>query len=121
MARGKPISIEIRKKIIKMSENGISYAKIARTLFMSKSSIQYVIKSFKENNTVDTRPRKGKQQITSPSDNRILGRTIRENRRATTAYIKDEWEKSTGKSISIDTCRRRLKSLGYGYYKVSKY
>lgn len=118
MARGVATSPELRNKVIQCFKNGESYSKISERLLLAKSTVQSVINHYKKTGTIDVKQRKGSIPMTTPAENRILGRLIRSNRRCSTAVLKEKWESSIGKTMSTQTCRRKIKSLGYGFYKV---
>lgn len=87
-------------------------------MILTRSTVQYVIKNFQSTKIIGPKPKSGRKPATTPAENRLLNRIVRKDRRSTTVHIKNQWENSIGKSISTQTCRRRIKSLGYDYYQV---
>lgn len=118
MPRGVATSPDLRLKVIECFKKGESYSNISERLMLPKSTVQSLINHYKKNGTIDQKRRMGSKPMTSPAENRMLGRIIRSNRRCSTAVLKEKWELSIGKSMSTQTCRRKIKSLGYGFYKV---
>lgn len=120
MVRGKPVSKEIREKIIRLHKENKSLAEIKdQLLISSRSTVQYVVKNFCKTGNLDPKKKPGRKPSTTAAENRRLTWIIRQNRRSTTVDIKNQWEESISKTMSTQTCRRRLKSMGYGFYKVS--
>lgn len=101
MARGKSILTDMEYRIIQMLEKSISYAEIAMRLSIFKSTVQYIIKSCKETNSVKVKPRNGKISLTYALESHVLGKIIRENWRATTADINNEWKEMIRKKNQL--------------------
>lgn len=118
MARGKPLSSDLRTKVLTLHDKGFSLKSIADRLILSRSTVQYVIKNFNSTKSIAPKPKTGRKPATTSAENRLLNRIVRNDRRSTTVNIKNQWETSIGKTLSTQTCRRRIKSLGYNYYKV---
>ena len=118
MVRGKSVSNDLREKIIKEYKNSKSYGLIAKQFKMAKSSIQYIIKNYKETKQIGRKASVGGKKSTSGADDRCLRKIILNNRRATTSEIRNIWAESIKKPISTSTCLRRINSMGYSFYKV---
>lgn len=119
MVRGKALSEDLRKSIIDAHDKGKSYKKIAVDFNLAKSTVQYIVNTFKETKSLKIKSKTGGPRKTTSADDRQLRRIIRKNPHATTVEIKGEWEKVTQCEVSTMTCNRRIKELGYGFYKVS--
>lgn len=118
MVRGKALSSDLRNVIIESWKNGISYKTISENLYLSKSTVQYIVSRFKLTGNIKVKKKSGCPRKTSSHDDRALRRIIKHSRRDTTAEIKNSWENHIRKQISLMTCRRRMKEMGYGFYKV---
>ena len=43
MVRGRPYSVDLRERVLKLKQDGLGYGKIGKTLNMSKSAVQGII------------------------------------------------------------------------------
>lgn len=118
MARGVALSRDLRESIIKAFETGLSSYKIAKNFNLPRSSVQNIITKFKTSGNVEIGKKTGCPAIAKPCDCRVLKNIIKENRRQTAAAITVQWRERIQKSISIDTCKRTMKKMGYKFYKV---
>lgn len=120
MARGKPIAEEVRKIIISSNNNGKSAYQIAKDLLLPRSSVQSIIQHHKKNGSVSILKKCGRPRITSDADNRALKKIIKKNRRARAGEITLLWREMIKKDVSVDTCKRALKRMGYGFYTAKE-
>lgn len=119
MTRGKALSEEIRKLIIDKWKNGKSYFEISTDLNLSKSTIQYIIKFYKNNNSLKPNYKKcGRASQITTRNLRSLENIIKKNRRTTVRNLATEWSSAIRKTISRETTRKYLKKLNYSFYKV---
>lgn len=118
MARGKPLSIDIRKLIIDYNKKGESKHKIAKILSISRSTVRSVIKNFETTKDLLPRVKCGRKSKFSPADMRYLERIITKNRRASSIEIASELSQSAKKTVSSRHCQRLIKRLNYGFYTV---
>lgn len=120
MARGIAISSEVRQLIIDRVKNGKSYKEIGTDLNLSRSTVQYIVKSYKKNNSiVNNNKNKGKVSRITPREVRSLERIIKKSRRNTVRTLATMWSSSIERPIGRETTRKQLKKLNYGFYKVS--
>lgn len=120
MGRGKPITEEVRKIIIANSESGKSTYQIAKNLLLPRSTIQSIIQHYKKNATVSCLKRIGRPRLTSEAENRVLKKIIKKNRRARAGELTVQWRDMIQKDVSVDTCKRVLKRMGYGFYTAKE-
>lgn len=118
MARGVALSRDLRESIIKAFQTGLSSYKIAKNFSLPRSSVQNIITKYKNSGNVEIGKKTGRPTIAKPRDCRVLKKIIKENRRQTAAAITVEWKSRIKKNISVDTCKRTMKKLGYSFYKV---
>ena len=116
MARGVALSQDLRNLIIKAFKEGKSSYQIAKNLFIARSSVQNIISLFKKTGDVKLKRKTGRPSIAKPADYRALKRIIVKNRRETAAAITVEWRNHLKKDISVDTCKRSMKKIGYKFY-----
>lgn len=117
MGRGKTVSPEIRKLIIEWYNQEKTPNQIGKELKLSRSTVGTIIGVFKKRGNVSTKF-KGRQSKVSARDSRKLRNIVVVNRRETAAAINLEWKEAIKKSVSTSTCKRTLKKMGFGFYKV---
>lgn len=120
MARGKPVTEDVRKLIITSNKNGKSAYQIAKDLSLPRSTIQTIIEHHRKHGTVSCLKKTGRSRITSKAENRILRRIIKKNRRARAGELTVLWRDAIKKNISVDTCKRVMKRMGYGFYTAKE-
>lgn len=120
MPRGNAISKEIRELVVQKIKNGRSYKDVGTELNLPKSTVQYIFKSYKKNNSLDTNYKNcGKISNITQRDIRSLDSIIKKNRRSTVRSLAAEWSLAVGRTIGRETTRKYVNKLGYGFYKVS--
>lgn len=70
--------LEVRGKIIDMWESGIPVATIAQQLGHSRTTIYTWITRWKEEGSLETRPRGGKSRVTTPEEEAKILELVRE-------------------------------------------
>lgn len=118
MARGKPLSIDIRKLIIDFNKKGENNHEISRILSIPRSTVRSVIKNFQSTRDLAPKVKCGRRSKFSPADMRCLGRIITSNRRASSVEIASKLSQSSKKKVSSRHCQRLIKKLNYGFYTV---
>lgn len=120
MARGKPVSQEVRKIIISYSNNGKSTYQISKDLSLPRSTIQTIIEHHRKYGIVTCLKKSGRPRITTKAENRILKKIIKENRRARAGELTVLWRDAIKKDVSVDTCKRVMRRMGYGFYTAKE-
>lgn len=87
MPRGKPVSQELRQRIVEKLKNNMSERTISCQLDLSKSTVHYIIKKFKETGRMTAGKAKGKERILTAKEMRIFRRHIRATRNDNIADI----------------------------------
>ncbi|XP_055947065.1 uncharacterized protein LOC129980707 [Argiope bruennichi] len=72
-------SIELRKLIIKHTEDGKSVREISEIVKRSNSTVHDIIKRYKTNNQVENKPKKAHKKIFTEADERYLVRKVKVN------------------------------------------
>ncbi|CAH2106751.1 unnamed protein product [Euphydryas editha] len=108
MDRGKPVCEELRKRIVCGVDAGKSSYQISKDLILPRSTVQSIIQDYKKNRTTSRLKKTGRPRITSAAENRILKKIIKNNRSARAG------------EVSVDTCNRVLKRMGYGFYTANE-
>ncbi|GBN74525.1 hypothetical protein AVEN_245289-1 [Araneus ventricosus] len=113
MARSrKETTISIRKLNIFHHNSGKSVRNIAKLVNLSHSTVQYVIKRFKEENRIENKVRKGRQAKLTKRDQRFIIRKFVKNPRLSALKISVEFNEKFPTSISPETVRRVLRAAG---------
>lgn len=102
-----------RGEIVGLSKGDHSVRDISNILQIPKSTVQDVLKKYRDQGMVSTASRSGRPPILSKQDQRKLGRLARNNRQATLEQITEELNKSLTISASVHTVRRALHGQGY--------
>lgn len=118
MARGKPITQEIRQIIVSLNLKGVTQKNIAQTVNLSWMTVHNIIKHFIQHNTKEIRQKSGRRPVVSDRDIRALERLVKENRRKSAKDISFLWNNIIKKEISVTTTKRYLHKLEIGFYKV---
>lgn len=120
MGRGKPVGEELRKRIVCGIEAGKSSYQISKDLTLPRSTVQSIIQHYKKNGNTSCLKKTGRPRITSEAENRILKKIIKKNRRARAGELTVHWRDMIDKDVSVDTCKRVLKRMGYGFYTAKE-
>ncbi|GBM58381.1 hypothetical protein AVEN_185485-1 [Araneus ventricosus] len=113
MARShKETTTSIRKLIIFQHSNGKSVRNIAKLVNLSHSTVQYVIKCFKEENRIENEVRKGRSAKLTERDQRFIIRKFVKNPRLSALKVSAEFNEKFSTPISPETVRRVLKAAG---------
>jgi len=92
MARGKPICEVLRNLVIDKVNNGRSYSEICLDLSLSKSAVQYIVKTSKESGSPEALVCKsGRKSMITPRDMRRLSNIVKENRRNSIWNLSVNW------------------------------
>lgn len=105
----KQISVEIRKLIVKNSQEGLSNREIGRRYQISEAAVRKILKKFEKLGSVADQTGRGRKRKTTTSDDRRISREIAKNPFATSRVIRE----NADLNISERTVRRRLQELGY--------
>jgi transposase len=113
MPKTRELSDFERGEIVGLFKGDHSVRNIADILKIPKSTVQYVIKQYRDEGMVSTASRSGRPPLLSEQDERQLVRTARKNRQATLSEITEEFNKSLTVSASSRTIQRNLHIQGY--------
>lgn len=118
MGRGKTISPEIRNIIVNLAAKGESQRAIAKTLDLSRNSVNTILRHYNQTNSIDVKPRSGRPRQISSRDERALADICRKNRRKSSKEVRAMWNEVTGMELSVTSTIKTINKLGYGFYKV---
>ena len=86
----------------------------------SISTINNIIKRYKETGSIEDRYRPGRPRISSPRDDRELVRIVSKNRRLSSQNLSHLWKLSNEKTAPSSTVRKRLQEQGYDWKAAAK-
>ena len=110
----------LRKLIVELHLKNNSYDKIAETLGKSKSTIQSVIKRWKESRSTVARRQSGRPISVTKRDENRLTRILKANTGTTTKKIFELYNTNAPRKLSRRTLYRTLKRLGYVRRSIRK-
>lgn len=105
---GKELSLDIRKKIVKLHGKGHSYTRISKSLLVSRNTVAKVVQRSRQRHDVANVRRPGRPCKLTLRDERRLLRIAEANRKASTLELVEIVKSQFGKSVSCDTIRRLL-------------
>ncbi|GBM82504.1 hypothetical protein AVEN_15506-1 [Araneus ventricosus] len=108
----KETTISIRKLIIFHHSSGKSVRNIVKLVNLSHSTVQYVIKRFKEENRIENNVSKGRPAKLTERDQRFIIRKFVKNPRLSALKVSAEFNENFSTPISPETVRRVLRAAG---------
>ena len=110
---GREMSQDLRKKIISLHKKDEGYKKISKALLISQNTVAKVIQKFNKDGTATISQRRpGRPRKLSPKQERLLMRSLNENRHTSSLQLAKEVERQSGVTVSRDTIRRTLHRNG---------
>lgn len=115
------VSSTIKWQVIGMFKCNKSQREIASALNVSKTCVSQTIAKYRESGNVHDRPRSGRPKVTSPRDDRVLGRLAKQSRNASVPVLRTRLQEISGKNVSAMTVSRRLREQGlHSYMAIRK-
>ncbi|GBO28128.1 hypothetical protein AVEN_18900-1 [Araneus ventricosus] len=108
----KETTISIRKLIIFHHSRGKSVRNIAELVNLSHSTVQYMIKRFKEENRIENKARKGLPAKLPKREKRFIIRKFVKKPHLSALKVSAEFNEKFSTSISPGTVRRVLRVTG---------
>lgn len=118
--RGKEMSTDTKKCIVKLSEDGVSGRKIAQMLGMNSSTIHKFLKRYRQRGNEENKGRSGRPRKCSDRTDRQLLRIVKTERRKNLKDVTNLLNERTPVKISESTVKRRLKFHGIKKRVVKK-
>ncbi|GFW96969.1 uncharacterized protein TNCV_4801821 [Trichonephila clavipes] len=113
MSKSKELSEFDRDSIVGCHLCGKSVREIADILQKPKSTVSDVIVKWKRRGSETAEKRTGRPKILGERCRKTLKRVVKQNRKSSLVNISQEFQSSSGISISSRTVRRELKNLGF--------
>lgn len=111
--KGKEITPEERKIIIKLRNEGKTLREIGKIVGRTHSSIQRVINNYTSSKSVISKPRSGRPSKLTLREKRYVFKSIRLNPRLSASQIANDIRERFKKTLHEDTIRKILKKAGY--------
>ncbi|GFW84140.1 transposable element Tcb2 transposase [Trichonephila clavipes] len=113
MSKSKELSEFDRGSIVGCHLCGKSVRETADILQKPKSTVSDVILKWKRRDSETAEKRTGRPKILGERSRRTLKRVVKQNRKSSLVEISQEFQSSSGISVSSRTVRRELKNLGF--------
>jgi transposase len=109
----KPYSEDLRTRIVKAVEEGISKSAAARLFGVSLSSVKRYVKIASRGDSLTPRKGGGRPPKTNQTAKKLLEEDVHKRPAATISERRRFLERTSGKSLSDSTVRRLLKRMGF--------
>ena len=113
------LSIDLKKVVVQLYQNGEKIADIAQAVNKSLSSIYRVIRKFQNSGNLENRRRSGRPRLVDEREYRRLQRLVNVDRQAPLSEITAKFNENREIAVSKKTVKRRLKEHGFsrGVYR----
>ncbi len=110
----KPLSKEIREKIIEHKQNGVTEKTIAEWLIISDRSVSRICSRFRKTGKIDPLPRNcGRKSAVSEEKMKEVIAEIEKHPDVTLGELREKFELN----LSLPALSKKLKKLGFTYKK----
>jgi transposase len=109
----KPYSEDLRARIVKAVEDGMSKSAAARLFEVSLSSVKRYMRIADRGASLAPRKGGGRPPKADQTTRRVLEEDVKQRPAATMSNRRDFLRSATGKALSISTVRRLLKKMGF--------
>lgn len=116
MVKTAELQANIRTEIVTKFDLGISVINIGKEYNLSRQTVYYQIKKYKNIKNINNLHRSGRNRKTTESEDRLILRQIKKDPLKTPKMVALEWNKDKNVSISQRTIRKRLKQHNFHTY-----
>lgn len=113
----RPLSLDLRERIVSALQSGQSRPEIAERLSISVSTVGRLAKRWREDNDLSPRPITGRPRAISGTEQEILQTLLAAQKDVTLESLSKALQEQTGRKVSISALQRNLIWLGYSYKK----
>jgi transposase len=113
MESSKQMSIEIKSKIITLSQENLSNCEISRRVGYSEGAVRNLLKKFQETGSIERKKGSGRGRVTSARDDRLIKKIVSRDRFLTAPEIHAEVQSTSTSTFSVKTVSRRLLEHGF--------
>lgn len=111
--KGSETSIETRKLILTLYKSGKSLRQIGELIKRSSSTVQYVIKKYREHNSLENRPRNLNRRLLGERDVRFILEEVKKDPFISCPKLTSRLKETAGKDCSSRTIQRCLRSCNF--------
>ena len=119
-AKRKEMSLDHKKIIVDLTNDGYSNCKIRKILGLNCSTVLKLIKHFKSNGLLENSRRSGRPKKTDDHGDRQILSVLKSNRRKCLNEVTASYNEQTPVKLSKETVKRRLKFYGCKLRVVEK-
>lgn len=112
ISKGK-VSIEIRMLIVKLKEEGKSYAEIAKLIDRPRATIQTVINNYRKNKSFESAPGRGRKKAFTMQVERKIERMVKKDPKTSAPKITALLKKDLNVTVNPQTVRNLLHRQSY--------
>jgi transposase len=120
MSSSHQISTDVKAVILALTKERIAYREIARRVGFSEGAVRKFIKKYNDTGSLARTSGSGRKPKLTIRENRIIKRSVLQNRFATASEIRDEVYASTSTSVHTRTIQRELNKIGFRAMKPAK-
>lgn len=120
LRKRKQPSMGEKSNVVLLHEQGKSIRKISDMLKISRSTVDRIIQKHKSKQSLENRPKSGRNKKLTDKDVTYLARIVRKDPFISCPKLAHHMETTTGKSISRMTVSRALRSVGIGSFVPRK-
>jgi transposase len=104
---------DTRKIAIQLYNSGKTLAEVGKIVGRSTSTVQYIIKRFKETGKIENKPRIRNRFKLDERDDRFILREIKKNPKLSAPKLVEMLKLNSGKTVCAETIRRVLRSNNF--------
>lgn len=120
MPKNRELSETERLRILSLHNKGLSQVAISEKIKCSRCAVQTTIRRYNEDQSITSRPGRGRKRKTSSREDRWIEREAIKNRKKTPSQIAASVNSRLEVPISAQTVRRRLDEFGVKARKARK-
>jgi transposase len=110
----RPLSLDLRKRIVEAVEDGATYEEAARRFGVGEASVSRFMRRWREAGSLEPNPMGGRRfGITDEESLALLRKLVEEKPDRLVVELKELFEEQSGKSTSESGIKRALKKLGF--------
>ena len=104
------ISVSVRDRVIFLRQNGQSYREIGKTLNLSFTTVQYIVKKYEKTKSTDNQPRTGRPKVLTNRERRYIIKKATKYPFTSAQALCNDVASTSGKSLCPQTIRNVLHS-----------
>ena len=108
MAKTGEIPPRMQEQIIQLHKEGQSTRKIGTRLSLRHTTVQYIIKKYKQSERIANAARKGRPRKTSQRTDRYISLLVQRGRESSASSLTTKMEEATGSHVCAQAIRNRL-------------